>query len=829
MDGGLPAGTVTFLFSDVEGSTRLLYELGEQEYAGALAEHRARLRAAFRAHGGVEVDTQGDAFFVAFPTAPGALAAAADAQQALADSPISVRIGLHTGTPHPAAEGYVGVDVHRAARIAAAGHGGQVLVSASTAALVEEVLRDLGEHRLKDLAAAERIYQLGEQAFAPLKSLGRSNLPVPATPFLGRECELGEAGALLERTRLLTLTGVGGTGKTRLALQLAAERSELYPDGVWWVGLAALSEPALVTAAVAQALAVRGDVAEWVGDKSLLLVLDNFEHVIDAAADVFSLLETCSNLRVLVTSRELLRVPGEQAYPVPPLALDDARKLFLTSARAAAPAFAADEGPVEELCMRLDQLPLALELAAARVRVLSVQQLIDRLSQRLDLLKAGRAADPRHQTLRATIEWSHDLLSEEEQRLFARLAVFRGGCTLESAEEVCEADLDVLQSLVDKSLVRFRDDDRFWTLETIRDFALERLDASGEAEELRRRHAEHFAALAAGEERSVLGVAPQRALDRLEQEHDNLRGALDWLEQAHRTEDALGFAGAIFEFWCLHVHWEEGARRFERLLASDESPTLARAKALGGLAHLLRHVTRPNLDRRTLAEEALRVHRLVGDGWNIAFAEHELAVVRLLAGEHAAALPLFEESARRLDEFGDEHHAIQARYFAAQCCYALGALDRAQVLNEETVVRARAAGDGQSEATALRELATLARDRGDSADAVRLVAEAFTIYEGRGIRMPIGPTLIQLAEILVRAGRVELAASALACADAARRAEGAEYHDGIRNIVEPLIDDARRTLGDETFTAAWTAGSALTEQQAIALALAEVGHGDRSG
>ena len=464
----LPSGTVTFLFTDVEGSTKLLHELGAAAYAVALAEHRRVLREAFGAHGGVEVDTQGDAFFVAFPTAPGALAAADAALGGLSTGPIRVRMGVHTGTPHVGDEGYVGVDVHRAARIAAAGHGGQVLISASTAALRgTDGLLDLGERRLKDLSAPERIYQLGEEGFPPLKSLYRTNLPIPATPFVGREHELAEVCRLLEDARLLTLTGPGGTGKTRLGLQAAAEAEERYPDGIFWVPLAPLRDSELVLATAGQALGAQDGLAEHLADKSLLLLFDNFEHVVEAAPGLTELLASCPNVHLLVTSRELLRVPGEQAYPVPPLEPEDGTKLFVARARAALPSFVASD-TVPELCARLENLPLALELAAARIRVLSPDQLVERLSRRLDLLKAGRGVDARQQTLRATIEWSHELLTDDEQRLFARLSVFTGGCTIESADSVCEADLDTLESLVDKSLVRIREGDRFWMLETIR-------------------------------------------------------------------------------------------------------------------------------------------------------------------------------------------------------------------------------------------------------------------------------------------------------------------------------------------------------------------------
>src|SRR5690348_14295536 len=384
----LPDGTVTFLFTDVQGSTRLLREVGAERYADVLAEHRRVLRDAFHRHGGVEVDTQGDAFFVAFPTAPGALAAAAEAQSAL---PLPVRMGIHTGTPLLTAEGYVGDDVHRASRIAGAAHGGQVLVSSATAGLIgPDGLHDLGEHRLKDLSTPERLFQLGESEFPPLRTLYRTNLPSPATPFVGRAKELAQVHALLARedVRLLTLSGAGGSGKTRLALQAAAAAADGYPQGVWWVPLAPLQDAAEVAPAAVRALGGGGGLAEVVADRRLLLLLDNFEHVVAAAGVVTGLLAACAHVDVLVTSRERLRVHGEVTFDVPVLGRTDARELFLART---SPAQWAAEGVevVDELCARLDDLPLAIELAAARTSLLTPSQLLDRLGSGLDLLRGG--------------------------------------------------------------------------------------------------------------------------------------------------------------------------------------------------------------------------------------------------------------------------------------------------------------------------------------------------------------------------------------------------------------------------------------------------------
>src|SRR5687767_3354780 len=608
----LPSGTVTFLFTDVEGSTRLLHALGAEGYADALATHRRILRETCTRHGGVEVDTQGDAFFIAFPTAPGALAAADEARHQLSSGPIRVRMGLHTGTPHLTDEGYVGPDVHRAARIAAAGHGGQILVSSATAQLLDTQLRDLGDHRLKDLTAPERIFQLGTDEHPLLKTLHQTNLPVPATPFLGRETELDDIGALLARdgVRLVTLTGPGGTGKTRLALQAAADAADAFPAGVWWVPLAALRDPALVLESASAALGATGDLAEHIGDKRLLLLLDNFEHLTQAATDLAPLVAACPHLTLLVTSREPLHLGGEHEYAVDPLQRSEAVELFLTRALAVRRDFAAN-GEVALICERLDHLPLAIELAAARVKMLSPKALLQRLEQRLPLLAGGtRDAPERQRTLRATIEWSHELLSAGEQRLFARLAVFRGGCTLEAAEAVVDADLDTLQSLVDKSLVRVRDSGRFWMLETIRELALERLEASSEAEELRRRHADFFLALAEEAEPHLVD-ARHPVLDALDVELDNLRAALDQLY----AQDQVRFVeltGALGDFWLQRDHYAEGGARLKLAISAAPLSTAARAKVLAAASSIASAMGDP-AGGKALSSEALAIYRDLDD------------------------------------------------------------------------------------------------------------------------------------------------------------------------------------------------------------------------
>ena len=774
--GELPRGTVTFLFTDIEGSTRLLHDLGAETYGSRLAAHRRVLREAFERHGGVEVDTQGDAFLVAFPTARGALEAAQEAQAVLE---LPVRMGVHTGTPLLTDEGYVGTDVHRAARIAAAGHGRQVLVSVVTAALVDrEGLSDLGEHRFKDLGAAERIYQLGDDDFPPLKTLYRTNLPVPATPFLGRERELGELRVLLGRDgcRLLTLTGPGGTGKTRLALQAAAEASERYPDGVFWVPLASLADASLVLEQAARSVGATAGLAEFVGDKRLLLLLDNFEHLMGAADGIADLQLRCPRLELLVTSRELLGLPGEQAYPVPPLEQREGIELFLARARAVRPDFRADD-TVEELCERLDNLPLALELAAARIRILTTPQLLERLSCRLDLLKAGRGADPRQQTLRATIEWSHDLLDGEERRLFARLAVFAGGCTLEAAEAVCDADLDTLQSLVTKSLVRHTGN-RFWMLETIVEFAREQLAASGEEGELQRRSAHWFLQFV----ETAPGAAESSALSAnvadtnawrtaVAADFDNIRAGLSWFEAARDVKSQLRMAFVVsWLYLWMRGGFVEAAGWFESILEDPArlSPE-QRVDALQSLAHFGRHLDWEK--RRDLAKQSLKLAEDLDDRgrieWSLrrlgnvylerdpsegrrilleceplarelpekgrlAWIQQNLGLLAALEGSHEEARTRLGESAELFEHLGGRWQAINARDGLGAVAVAQGKLDEAKRILRHCLPQAIELGAQMTVASCLGWAAgiALAEERHDAA--AQLLAASTTICEREG-------------------------------------------------------------------------------------------------
>jgi len=819
----LPSGTVTFLFTDVEGSTKLLHELGADAYAEALADHRRLLRQAFSAHGGVEVDTQGDAFFVSFATAPGALDAAGQAQQELAAGPIRVRMGIHTGTPHLGEEGYVGVDVHRAARIAACGHGGQVLVSASTASLLgTDGLRDLGEHRLKDLSAPERIYQLGDADFPPLESLHQTNLPIPSTPFLGREQELGEVLGLLSRedVRLLTLTGPGGTGKTRLAAQAAGLSFDHYPDGVWWVPLAPLRDPKLVLESAGQALGARNGLAEHVADRSLLLLLDNFEQVVEAATDVSSLLTSCPRLDLLVTSREPLHVTGEQEYPVPPLVHEEGVGFFLARARAVKPDLQADDA-VSEICRRLDELPLALELAAARVKALSSSQILERLDQRLPLLTGGaRDAPERQRTLRSTIEWSYELLTREEQRLFARLAVFSGGCTLEAAEEVAGADLDTLQSLVDKSLLRHTGE-RFWMLETIREYALEGLRESGEAEEVSRLHVEWFLALAEEAEPHLFGSELPEWLDRLEHEHDNLRAALDWLEGSGLDEQTLRLTAALSRFWSIRGHSIEARPRIQYALGTMGAPSPARARLLEAAAFLALDDADEIAGQR-YATESMALYRELGDSRGSARALILLAQAAAEAGDYDTSLSLAEESARALSDVGDDDSFRAAMHDLGWITFSAGKSERARTLHEENLERARAAGDDRIAAASLELLALIATGEGRVSDAREMLRESYAI--NRRVGHPFGITfdLDYLAAAAAASDRPRVAARLLGRSDTLRSEIGIRIRKVDASVNEGTLRSIRALLNDEEVAAARAEGSEMSLDAAVEQALAAI-------
>ena len=761
-----PSGTVTLVFSDIEGSTRLLEELGMDAYREALGEHRRIVREAYARYSGYEVDYEGDAFFYAFPSAPQAVAAVGEAMAGLEDGPIAIRVGIHTGTPGLDPPKYVGMDVHFAARVMSSAHGGQVVCSASTAGLVETELSELGEHRLKDIEHAVPLYQLGDRSFPPLKTISNTNLPRPASSFLGRGAELHEVISRIEAgARLLTLTGPGGTGKTRLALEAASSLVPSYKAGVFWVGLASLRDPALVTETISQTLGAKDGLAEHIQERELLLLLDNLEQVIDAAPELGSLLSACPNLTLLVTSRELLRIQGEVEYAVPPLAQPEAVTLFCSRSQLE------PSEEIAELCARLDSLPLAVELAVARTKALTPTQILERLSQRLDLLKGGRDADPRQQTLRATIEWSYELLSPEEKELFARLSVFAGGCTLEAAEEVAEADLDTLQSLVEKSLLRFTDS-RYWMLETIREFAIEKLGESGEADERQSLHADRYARIAREIEQPLRQYSDE-ALATVQAEVDNMRAGLAYALDRDEIVAASHYVAGLWFYWLMLGSGVEAGAWARQYLASarERVQPLERFGGDGGAAEILRFSgdaetaaelkrelvatgrTNPgavvdgvvieravaatlsdlayldvelgNLDvARSHAEEALALRRTLGLPHGIAHALLALGMVAYNARDFVRARESFAEAAAVYEGAGSKGGVHEARLQLAECELLLGRLDEAEEVLNDVLPRLQAVTDQSIEILGWRVAAMFASARGDAEHAALLFGVA---------------------------------------------------------------------------------------------------------
>jgi predicted ATPase/class 3 adenylate cyclase len=727
---GPPTGLVTCLFSDIEGSTRIELALGTGPYRDLRERHRALLREAFRAHAGHEQSTEGDSFFVIFRRASDAVAAAADGQRSLAaetwpsDAAVRVRMGLHTGEIESIGNDVVGYTINRTARITGVAHGGQVLLSDATRALATDALpagtslRDLGSHRLKDLREPERIAQLVidglPDTFPPLRSIDArpNNLPTQLTTFVGRDKELAEAADLLRSTRLLTLTGPGGTGKTRLSLQVAASAADHFPDGVWFVALDAVRDPALVAPTIARTLGIADNVtrtavemlAERIGDGRVLLVLDNFEQVIGAAPDVADILRRCPNLTCLVTTRIALRVSGEQEYPVPGLpappdtsrlseierlnlpkdlrnvdleALNqyEAVRLFIARASQVRPGFAvtnANAPAVAGITARLHGMPLAIELAAARIKLLSPDQIHARLEQHLSLLTTGsRDVPARQQTLRGAIAWSYDLLDDGARRLVDRLSVFRGGFDLEMAERVCGPSdevggdvVDRIGELIDQSLVRPDEtqDGRFAMLETIREFAAEMLTARGETEAIGDRHAAAMLGLAQEAAPQLSGDDQRAWFERLEADHDNLRAALDW--SLSRPDPALGarLSFALWRFWQKRGYLREARARFDALDAQgwelDPVDRARFAEAFGGIAYWKSDAEAA----RRLYDEALALWRQIGDKREIANALFDRAYADMmvimsgdLSRDHLESARAFLDEALELyREVGDK-------------------------------------------------------------------------------------------------------------------------------------------------------------------------------
>jgi predicted ATPase/class 3 adenylate cyclase len=924
----LPTGTVTFLFTDIEGSTRL-WEQHPEAMRAALARHDALLRAAIEARGGHVFKTMGDAFCSAFSAAPDAVDAVLAIQQSLrslqpsavtagdrplhplrgypvgapaSTLPLLVRVALHTGAAEVRDRDYFGPALSRVARLLTVAHGGQVLLSAATRELVQDdlppgaSLRDLGSHRLRDLQRAEHVFQLLHADlpadFPPLTSLETlpNNLPLQLSSFVGREKEMAQVRRLLETTRLLTLTGTGGTGKTRLALQVAAELLDGESDGVWLVELAALADPALVLQAVATVLGVREEpgrpltltLVDVLKPKRLLFLLDNCEHLLQACATLAEvLLRGCPGVQILATSREGLNIAGETTYRLPSLSLPDLRaplptaerlmeyeaaRLFIDRATAALPAFTltdASAPAVAQVCHRLDGIPLAIELAAARVKVLSVERIAERLDDSFRLLAGGsRTALPRHQTLRALIDWSYDLLSEAERTLLRRLSVFAGGWTLEAAEAVCADDerpttnderqgrdenvtvgrwslvvgryevLDLLMQLVEKSLVVYEErgeEDRYRLLETIRQYSRDRLLGAGEAEVVHRRHRDFFLRLAEEAEPKLHGPEQAGWLERLEREHDNVRAALEWCQAESATyaegvgsgrEAGLRLAGALWWFWLVRGYFTEGRDRLARALSRVDtaSPTAARANALNGAGNLA--VWQADYAAgRSLHEESLAIRRALGDRPSIARSLNNLGLVAWRQGDYSAARALYEEAlavTRELGERGGEALVLNNLGLIAtdQADYAA-----ALSLFRESLAIQRELGDKLNIAIALNNLGNATQHQGDYETARALYKASLEIRRELGNKHGIVYSLERFACLAATQGQAARSARLFGAGESLREAIGARMDAADRADYEPHVAAARAALGDEAFAVAWAEGRAMTLEAAIEYAL----------
>ncbi|HKO73861.1 MAG TPA: tetratricopeptide repeat protein [Gaiellaceae bacterium] len=846
----LPSGTVTLLFTDIEGSTALAERAGER-WPGLLAEHNRILREAFAAHDGIELGTEGDAFFVAFTSAGEAAAAAAAAQRGLAThawpegEAVRVRIGLHTGEPTPTPDGFVGLDMHRAARVAAAAHGEQVLLSQATRDLLSGELgglsfRDLGDHRLKDLSGPQRLHQLCIEGlaadFPPLRTIeGRAmNLPAQPTPLVGRDRELAAVRKLLleEGTRMLTLTGPGGTGKTRLALQAAADSVDEFPDGVYGVLLAPVSDPDLVPLELARVLGVEESsslsvieaLKAHLGGRRVLILFDNFEHVGPAADLLADLLAACGRLKMLVTSREPLRIAAERQYPVPPLAESEAVMLFVERARALRPGFMLTEETapvVAEICDRLDGLPLAIELAAAWTKVLPPAALLQRLENRLELPAArGRDVPARQSTLREAIAWSYDLLGKEERRLHSRLSVFMGGFGFEAAERVAGTDgehdlLEEIASLVDRSLLREAEgvggEARFSMLETIREFAREQLAKSGDEAELLRRHALEFAQFAEKANAGLRGDDQLIWFERLETEHDNLRAAIDSSLAAGDNETALRLGGALGWFWYAHGHALEGCTRLTELLAATEgAPEELRAGPLYALGVLLDQRGEPQ-QAAELVERSLAIFREQGDRERVGTALNSLGSIRRVLGDFDAARSLLEESLAIRRELGDQTRMASSLSNLGIVAFEQGDLDDAEARFVEALELDRAHGNEWGAGAALDNLSAVAIEREQYERAPELNREMLSLAERVGDQELIAFGLEKAAVLAAAAGDAARAGRLAGAADAVREAMGIDRSDFDRG----WLDRHLSPVAGEEFEAGRIEGRALATGEAL--------------
>ncbi|HEX2089088.1 MAG TPA: adenylate/guanylate cyclase domain-containing protein [Actinomycetota bacterium] len=867
----LPTGTVTFLFTDIEGSTKLFHELGDR-YREVQRDHQRLMREAIALGEGHEMRTEGDSFFVAFPSAARAVEAVVAAQRALADHPWShgrplrVRMGMHTGEGRLLGEDYLSIDVNRAARIASAGHGGQVLLSDATRTLAETALpqgvsiADLGRHGLKDFDEPQRLYQLvidGLQSeFPPLKTLeAPTNLPAEVTSFVGREQEVREVEELLESSRLVTLTGPGGSGKTRLSIRVGSNvlEEDRFRDGVFFVELAGTTDAQMVPSVIASALGIREEgprplletLQSELRHRTALLILDNFEQVIEASRDISTLLAAAPRVRFLVTSRGPLRIQGEREFPVPPLPLPETAELsrdsdvsdygavalFVDRATAVDPRFtlnAENARAVTEICRRLDGLPLAIELAASRLRVLTPAAMLDRLDRSLPLLAAGsRDLPARQRTLRGAIAWSYDLLAPELRTLFRRLSVFAGGFEFEAVESVCDPvgdlgldPLDGLEALLDVSLTHTRPalngGVRFDMLQTIREFGHERLLEEDDAASFHRRHAEHFVELAESSDLHLRGPQSEHTLELLELEHDNIRAALTWLIANDEGEIGLRLVGALWRFWHLAGHLTDGRRWAEEVLSlpSAKQRTPARARALWGLAALAYWQTDPPPVKEA-TEEALSIAHEIGDEALLADAMFHVAFWHPFEMDFAGASAILRDAASRYEKLGN-------RLGVADSLFAISVLDRLQGKLEESRSPAEEAlrihaelGDVFGMTGSLFALGRVLLETGDLDGAAALYARSLELGERMRDRTAIAIALDNFAERASLRGDHERAVRIGGASSALKEAVGGEAPPAMVHLPDPR-DLARGHLSEEAIERAWEEGRKMSVEQALA-------------
>ncbi|MEM7218447.1 MAG: tetratricopeptide repeat protein [Pseudomonadota bacterium] len=878
----LPTGTVGLLLTDIEGSTRLLQSLGSEGYAQALATHHRLMESAFAAEGGVVVDTQGDAFFVGFPDAPSCLRGAVAAQRALArhewsHRPIRVRMGAHVGEPRLSETGYVGLCIHEAARIAGVAHGGQLLLSDDFSTAIEPALaaegltlKNLGDFDLKDLQEPQPLIQVVipglPNDFSPpsVKAPNPTNLERPTTPFIGREQMIAALRDLLmeDSVRTVTLTGPGGTGKSRASVRVGQELLSRFKDGVFFVGLAELTDAKSVVPQIAATLGVKeaadtplaDTLGAYLADRNMLLILDNFEQVTRAAKPVSKLLAGAPGLKLLVTSRESLRISGERVFPVPPLEAPrevgrrttaellefEAVALFVDRAQSVRPDFELTEDNAEDvlaIVQQVDALPLALELAAARVRTMEPDRLRGAMSKRLKVLKGGSVDLLDHQrTLRDLISWSFDLLDDDEKTLWQRLSVFVGA-TFEAAQAVCDLDGDIdveldVETLVDKSLLRIDHGGaagldkvlgdkalpRIQMLHTLRDFALEQLDAEGELEDLQARHRQYYAGWLREREAMLRRADSDKVMGHIDVEQDNLRAALENGLAADDLESATSIATDAWFYWYQRGRLSE-ARGWLARCTEHDLPALQRAQALLAESGLARQQNLVELGRDK-GEEALGIARELDAPELVGAALAQLGTLAQRAGDIELSIELLTEASDRLRDAGNRERLSFALIGLGVGHHISGALEPAAACYQESYDIGQALGDDHAMATALVNLGEVAAQQGNTARAIAQYCRSLELYAELDTQIAIAYCLEILANLLLTRDGAPLAAHLIGGAARIRERLETPVESFNQERFEADVARARAELGDDGFEREYGAGYAEDRRTVVRAAMA---------